>query len=683
MVDFKILKISHGTYFFSLEDHKFMLQHRLASVHPNTSAMGVSGTTQYENFINAKKGDVFFICRSNESVNVIGMFRDERPLHSLMKNHYEEWIDREFIVLYEPQDKNNYDKTKDKWWLPGNNSTCNEVKNNEFHLFEEKILMPAFGKNIEELEEKRSQELKKLEMSISDISKIQSVFDELSQNDLKIFEIINNLSQIEKLKIYYEYSSKGDIDKQPVVSLRKKNIQYLVESNSPLTKEKVEELKKEVANQFDKNVFQSWSSYFRILYPIYYHQYKTDVVRSIKNLINDTRKDLDIESFTKSNFVHFDGAQNQGFNRVWFAIYNSSHKNQKSAKQLFFNIYNGGYEFGLLSHKNPSINKLISSQNFDYQELLEVYRKFIPEIKEDDNTKYTEMNDLKELLEYKKQIILQGPPGTGKTYTAKDLAEFIVNDTVSINKKEQAEYISKCNQIDIIQFHPAYTYEDFIRGIITEPFGDKVIYTSKDKLFLEMVEKASRNSNPHILIIDEINRANLSSVLGELIYALEYRNESFKSMYANKQGIYEITIPENLYIIGTMNTADRSVGHLDYALRRRFAFYDILPKNFEQEEAFQSELFQLVSRLFVKEIKSSTAELEASEHLSLEFQDRPQDIWLGHSYFFKKENMDFSLQLKYEIVPILQEYVKDGILNNTEAVAQIIKDLLKYQDVNS
>ncbi|WP_343705604.1 AAA family ATPase [Flavobacterium sp.] len=683
MVDFKILKISHGTYFFSLEDHKFMLQNRLASVHPNTSAMGVSGTTQYENFINAKKGDVFFICRSNESVNVIGMFRDERPLHSLMKTHYEEWIDREFIVLYEPKDKNNYDKTKDKWWLPGNNSTCNEVKNNEFYLFEEKILLPAFGKNIEELKEKRRQELNKLEMSISDISKIQTVFDELSQNDLKIFEIINNLSQIEKLKIYYEYSSKGDIDKQPVVSLRKKNIQYLVESNSPLTKEKVEELKKEVANQFDKNVFQSWSSYFRILYPIYYHQYKTDVVQSIKKLINDIRKDLDIETFTKSNFVHFDGAQNQGFNRVWFAIYNSSHKNQKSAKQLFFNISNGGYEFGLLSHKNSTINKLSISQNFDYQEILQVYRKFIPEIKEDDNTKYTEMNDLKELLEYKKQIILQGPPGTGKTYTAKDLAEFIVNDTVSINKKEQAEYISKCNQIDIIQFHPAYSYEDFIRGITTEPIGDKVIYTSKDKLFLEMVEKASRNSNPHILIIDEINRANLSSVLGELIYALEYRNESFKSMYANKQGIYEITIPENLYIIGTMNTADRSVGHLDYALRRRFAFYDILPKNFEQEEAFQSELFQLVSRLFVKEIKSSTAELEASEHLSLEFQDRPQDIWLGHSYFFKKENMDFSLQLKYEIVPILQEYVKDGILNNTEAVAQIIKDLLKYQDVNS
>lgn len=683
MVDFKILKISHGTYFFSLEDHKFMLQNRLASVHPNTPAMGVSGTTQYENFINAKKGDIFFICRSNESVNVIGMFKDEYPLHSLMKTHYEEWIDREFIVLYEPKDPNNYDKTNDKWWSPGNNSTCNEVKTNEFHLFEEKILLPAFGKNIEELKEKRSQELKKLEMSISDISKIQTVFDELSQNDLKIFEIINNLNQIEKLKIFYEYSSKGDIDKQPVVSLRKKNIQYLVESNSPLTMEKVEELKKEVANQFDKNVFHSWSSYFRILYPFYYRQYKTDVVQSIKKLINDTRKALDIESFTKSNFVHFDGAQNQGFNRVWFAIYNSSHKNQKTAKQLFFNISNGGYEFGLLSHKNSSINKLISSQNFDYQEILEVYRKYIPEIKEDDNTKYTEMNDLKELLEYKKQIILQGPPGTGKTYTAKDLAEFIVNDTVSTNKKEQAEYISKCNQIDIIQFHPAFTYEDFIRGIITEPLGDKVIYTSKDKLFLEMVEKASKNSDPHILIIDEINRANLSSVLGELIYALEYRNESFKSMYANKQGIYEITIPENLYIIGTMNTADRSVGHLDYALRRRFAFYDILPKNFEQEEDFQSELFQLVSHLFVKEIKSSTAELEASEHLSLEFQDRPQDIWLGHSYFFKKENMDFSLQLKYEIVPILQEYVKDGILNNTEAVAQIIKDLLKYQDVNS
>ena len=683
MNDFKILKVSHGKDYFSFADHKQMLDMHLVSVHPDTAAMATSSVTQYHHFISAKKGDLFFICRSNETIDVVGMFKDEQPLYSLMENHYEDWVDREFVALFEAVDKNNYDKSKDKWWLPGNLSTCNPVKGNEFNLFEEKILKPAFGKSIADLDTKRLEALQKLEISIDDISKLQETFDEFQKADLKILDVVNNLSKIEKLKVYYEYGSKGNVEKQPVVFLRKKLIEYLVENEEPLTKHKVEEFKKEIASQFDKNVFQAWSSCFRLLYPFYYHQYKTDVVKFTEELIEKIRQDLDIKDFTKKNIVHFDGAQNQGFNRLWFAIYNASHKNQKTAKQLFFSIENNGFRYGLLSHKNKSINQLTETKVFNYQELLDVFKNHIEAIKEDDVTKFKTMNDLKDLLEYKKQIILQGPPGTGKTYTAKDLAEYIVFDEVTTDKKEQAKNIADSEQIDLIQFHPAYTYEDFIRGIVTEPVGDKINYISKDKLFLEMVQKAAMDgAKPHILIIDEINRANLSSVLGELIYALEYRDEAFKSMYANNDGNYEITIPDNLYIIGTMNTADRSVGHLDYALRRRFAFYDVLPQDFTQDD-FQSTEFKKVARLFVKEIKASTEELEASEHLSLEFQDRPQDIWLGHSYFFKKENTAFSLRLKYEIAPILQEYVKDGILNNTAEVKQIIQDLLNYQDADA
>lgn len=683
MNEFKILKVSHGKDYFSITDHELMLKMHLASVHPNTAAMASSSVTQYHHFISAKKGDVFFICRSNDSVDVIGMFKDEQPLYSLIGNHYDEWVDREFVILFEATDRNNYDKTKDKWWLPGNLSTCNPVKDNEFDLFEDKILLPAFNKTLIELKAKRLEELTKLEITIDDIKKLQVTFDKLQKDDLKIFEVVNNLSAVEKLKVYYDYGSKGNIESQPVVSLRKKLIEYLVESEEPLTKEKVEEFKNDLAKQFDKNVYKAWTSYFRILYPFYYHQFKTNVVKYMESFVLNLRKDLNIEEFTKKNIVHFDGAQNQGYNRSWSAIYNSSYKSQVSAKQLFFSVFNNEFTFGLLSHKNSSLNKLKTSKEFDYDEILNLYRGFIADIKNDDITKFKEMNDLKELLEYKKQIILQGAPGTGKTHTAKDLAEYIVFNNITWNKKDQAEIIKKCNQINLIQFHPAYTYEDFIRGIVTEPHGEKINYISKDKLFLEMVDKASKDvKNPYVLIIDEINRANLSSVLGELIYALEYRDETFKSMYADQSGNYEINIPENLYIIGTMNTADRSVGHMDYALRRRFAFYDVLPQDFVQED-FHSIEFKKVSNLFVKEIKNSVDELEASEHLSLEFQDRPQDIWLGHSYFFSKENVDFSLQLKYEIVPILQEYVKDGILNNTEEVKHLISELLNYQDADS
>lgn len=156
--------------------------------------------------------------------------------------------------------------------------------------------------------------------------------------------------------------------------------------------------------------------------------------------------------------------------------------------------------------------------------------------------------------------------------------------------------------------------------------------------------------NNYVLIIDEINRANLSSVLGELIYALEYRGESVESMYA-VDGANKLTLPPNLYIIGTMNTADRSVGHVDYAIRRRFAFVDVLPKDLSEEDGivFDSKLFNEVSELF-------------DSNLSPEFEKK--DVQLGHSYFIDKsdEGGSMAIRLKYEIKPILFEYVKDGVL---------------------
>jgi 5-methylcytosine-specific restriction protein B len=181
----------------------------------------------------------------------------------------------------------------------------------------------------------------------------------------------------------------------------------------------------------------------------------------------------------------------------------------------------------------------------------------------------------------------------------------------------------------------------------------------------------------YVLIIDEINRANLSSVLGELTYALEYRGESVDSMYA-VDGNNKLILPPNLFIIGTMNTADRSVGHIDYAIRRRFAFVDVLPEILEIDD-FDKELFKTVAKLFVKEWDD---QWESSSFLSPEFA--PKDVMLGHSYFIKQyqkdesgyniieKPYDFNMRAKYEIVPILREYVKDGILNE-KAIDEIDK----------
>ncbi|MEP6673946.1 MAG: AAA family ATPase [Ferruginibacter sp.] len=165
----------------------------------------------------------------------------------------------------------------------------------------------------------------------------------------------------------------------------------------------------------------------------------------------------------------------------------------------------------------------------------------------------------------------------------------------------------------------------------------------------------------YVLIIDEINRANLSSVLGELIYALEYRSEEVESMY-EVSGSNKLVLPPNLYIIGTMNTADRSVGHIDYAIRRRFAFVSVEPKDLTAElgAAFHKSLFDQVAALFNHEM-----------NLSQEFDSK--DVQLGHSYFIDKkdEGGSMDIRLEYEIKPILLEYVKDGVLVGDNIVNKI------------
>lgn len=166
----------------------------------------------------------------------------------------------------------------------------------------------------------------------------------------------------------------------------------------------------------------------------------------------------------------------------------------------------------------------------------------------------------------------------------------------------------------------------------------------------------------YVMVIDEINRSNLSSVLGELIYALEYRGQPVDGMYSVNEN-KALILPPNLYIIGTMNTADRSVGHIDYAIRRRFAFVDVMPKDLSSEigDKFHKTLFNTIDSLF-------------TTNLSAEFEKK--DVQLGHSYFIdKSENGgSMNIRLEYEIKPILLEYVKDGILIG-DNIARTIKEL--------
>lgn len=233
-------------------------------------------------------------------------------------------------------------------------------------------------------------------------------------------------------------------------------------------------------------------------------------------------------------------------------------------------------------------------------------------------------------VERKKQAIFYGPPGTGKTYLAQRLAHFLVGGGDGF--------------VDLVQFHPAYAYEDFIQGIrpLSQPDGS-LSYEMMPGRFLQFCAEARRREGSCVLIIDEINRANLSRVFGELMYLLEYREQEIPLAGG---GLF--SIPANVRLLGTMNTADRSVALVDHALRRRFAFialqpdYDLL-RRYHEEEGTGFPIEPLIATL--REVNARI--------------DDPHYA-LGITYFLRP---DLAAQLadiwRTEIEPYLEEYFFD------------------------
>lgn len=278
------------------------------------------------------------------------------------------------------------------------------------------------------------------------------------------------------------------------------------------------------------------------------------------------------------------------------------------------------------------------------------------------------------------QMILQGPPGTSKTYNAKKIiAEGIFVSNLENNpedftgSKEQITEILNKNQInsegegywDMVQLHPSYGYEDFVRGITIKTENQQIQYETINKIFGKMCKIAGDSkANKYFLLIDEINRADVATVFGELIYALEYRNEAIETPYEVEKSS-KITVPDNLYIIGTMNTADKSVGNIDYAIRRRFIFFDLLPDENEIKNKDAKAVF-----LGVKEFVKT----------SINTQYRANDFLIGHTYFLLPENLEennsegdnskednsekelIEYRMEYQVLPILREYYIDGII---------------------
>lgn len=330
------------------------------------------------------------------------------------------------------------------------------------------------------------------------------------------------------------------------------------------------------------------------------------------------------------------------------------------------------------SDENERFNRRKIEHNHINTAALTNYRKFLEDYNNSLNTEsveddsYTKDDFLDEvyidsdkydsivsILEKKKNIILEGAPGVGKTFMAKRLA-------YSILGKIQKENLC------LIQFHQSYSYEDFIEGYRPTENG----FSLEKGIFYKFCKKAEENPNQKFyMIIDEINRGNLSKIFGELLMLIETdkRGDELELAYSKES----FSVPSNLYIIGLMNTADRSLALIDYALRRRFSFIRIEPA-FDNEKFIRdfNEKFDNDYSTVIEIIKKINDAIENDKSLGVGFK-------IGHSYFChdirdRKGNVkDIEDIIKYEILPLLEEYWyddEDSIIQWKNALNGVIND---------
>lgn len=248
-----------------------------------------------------------------------------------------------------------------------------------------------------------------------------------------------------------------------------------------------------------------------------------------------------------------------------------------------------------------------------------------------------EYERLRSVLVFKKNVILQGAPGVGKTYAAKRLAYSLIGE-------------KNAERVKMVQFHQSYSYEDFIMGFRPSDIG----FELRKGTFYNFCKRAELDAvNDYFFIIDEINRGNLSKIFGELFMLLENdkRGASLQLVYSDEK----FSIPDNLYIIGMMNTADRSLAMLDYALRRRFAFFELQP-GFDTDgfKTYQSNINNRKLDNLIACVKNLNDAIATDESLG-------EGFCIGHSYFcnLTPESVNdqvISNIVEYELIPLLKEY---------------------------
>lgn len=337
-------------------------------------------------------------------------------------------------------------------------------------------------------------------------------------------------------------------------------------------------------------------------------------------------------------------------------------KNNPSLRECEVFINNQGSLFKLTDEEYEIIREVIDNKNIITEKLLK--SENIKSYKfSDDNDKpfisETDFMNTVSLLKRKKNIILQGAPGVGKTFIARKLAYEIMNRVNDAN-------------IEMVQFHQSYSYEDFVQGLRPNQKGG---FDLRDGIFYSFCQRAlAHPDRPFFFIIDEINRGNLSKIFGELLMLIETdkREEKFslKLTYAEDEED-RFYVPDNIYIIGTMNTADRSLAIVDYALRRRFAFVSLQPdysSNFRSFLAGKGLSEGIIEHICIS-ISKLNNKIKENVNLGEGFQ-------IGHSYFCTytndyEENQWWADILNYELKPLLEEIWFDELSEVSDAIKQL------------
>ena len=260
-------------------------------------------------------------------------------------------------------------------------------------------------------------------------------------------------------------------------------------------------------------------------------------------------------------------------------------------------------------------------RNWANKTQMKTVKKFLPQ----DNRKQLEPHQIDSILRHDKFVVLQGAPGTGKTYSALEVAK-------------------KFEIVHFEQFHAETTFSDFVYGIRPVLGVDKLLYEPNEGILYRAIKSAQDNPDKNVLlIIDEINRANLSNVLGPVFYLFEKNQSNHK--YKIKIGDIELeALPEKLFVIATMNTADRSLAVVDFALRRRFTWLTLKPHEIQNLD-FQKDYFNDFESLFQKYATDDELNLQP-----------------GQSYFIAKNEDEMKTRLEYDIMPLMKEYFNERYL---------------------